>query len=142
MLRVESSMGVTTLSYPEVRRDEYFAEVLHGERVADPYRHLEDPDTDEARRFVAEQNALTQSYLSSCGIDRALVHEELEMNYNYAKIDSYSRHSDTLLAFFEKEGLENQAVLFTCTHPGGEPTILLDPNLLSDDSTKSVPSGI
>ena len=42
--------------YPDARRsnveDEYF-----GQKIADPYRWLEDVDSDETARFVAEQNA-------------------------------------------------------------------------------------
>ena len=53
-----------TLRYPETARDDT-SEVLHGVRVADPYRYLEDPDSDRTRAFVAAQNALSEPYLGS-----------------------------------------------------------------------------
>ena len=35
----------------------------HGQRIADPYRWLEDATAAETRRFVAEQNVYTRSLL-------------------------------------------------------------------------------
>ncbi|MCB1280106.1 MAG: hypothetical protein KDB18_01130, partial [Salinibacterium sp.] len=52
------------LTYPETRTvdhvDEYF-----GEKVADPYRWLEDPDAPETRAWVDEQNAVSRAWLDA-----------------------------------------------------------------------------
>lgn len=65
--------------------------------------------------------------------------EELEKNYNYAKIGTYTRRSASLVSFFRQDGLQNQPVLYTCAQPGSsEQSVLLDPNLLSADGTTSV----
>jgi len=45
--------------YPETIRDDT-SDVLHGVRVADPYRYLEDPDTDRTRAFVDAQNQVSE----------------------------------------------------------------------------------
>ncbi|KAG8465712.1 hypothetical protein KFE25_003019 [Diacronema lutheri] len=142
MLRVESAEDgtVTTLSYPQVRRDDSFADELHGVRVPDPYRHLEEVGSEETARFVAEQNSLTQSYLFNCGVDRSQVLEELQANYDYAKVSSFARHSASLLSFWRKDGLQQHAVLYTCAEPGGAESVLLDPNVLSSDGSMSVAS--
>ncbi|MEV0285523.1 prolyl oligopeptidase family serine peptidase [Kribbella sp. NPDC050820] len=52
------------MTYPESRRDDV-VETLHGHRIADPYRWLEDPDAPGTRDWVTRQNALTEAELSS-----------------------------------------------------------------------------
>ena len=46
-----------TSSYPPARRDD-IVEDLHGERVADPYRWLEDPDSTETKEWQAAEDEL------------------------------------------------------------------------------------
>ena len=54
---------------PEPRWPETFrgpsVELLHGERVEDPYRWLEDPDSAETRDWVVRQNRASRSYLDA-----------------------------------------------------------------------------
>ena len=61
-----------TIDYPAVRRDDT-SSVLHGVTVADPYRYLEDPDSDRTQEFVAAQNALSQPYLADLPARKALL---------------------------------------------------------------------
>src|SRR5687767_10282070 len=53
-----------SLQYPATRRvdqvDEY-----HGNRIADPYRWLEDVGSADTRGWIDAQNALTRSYLDA-----------------------------------------------------------------------------
>lgn len=51
--------------YPDVRRDKNCCEELHGVKVEDPYRWLEDPDCEETATFVKAQNELSKPFLSS-----------------------------------------------------------------------------
>src|SRR5262245_53162942 len=49
--------------YPETPRTEVVDD-YHGERVADPYRWLEEPDSTATRAWIEAENALTASYLA------------------------------------------------------------------------------
>ncbi|KAF8926829.1 hypothetical protein BGZ58_010887, partial [Dissophora ornata] len=51
------------ITYPHVRRSD-FAEALHGINVADPYRWLEDPESEETKTFVKEQIAFGDAYMN------------------------------------------------------------------------------
>ncbi|HSN10702.1 MAG TPA: prolyl oligopeptidase family serine peptidase [Propionibacteriaceae bacterium] len=52
------------MRYPESRQDST-SETLHGHRVDDPYRWLEDPDSEETRAWVEAQRATTETYLAT-----------------------------------------------------------------------------
>ena len=60
---------MTASGYPPVRREE-LAEQVHGRLIADPYRWLEDPDSEETRSWLAAQDALLAEYMATLG-DRA-----------------------------------------------------------------------
>lgn len=49
---------------PVTRRDTT-TETLHGHQVADPYRWLEDPESEETRAWVAAQNRATRTHLDT-----------------------------------------------------------------------------
>ena len=53
-------------SYPHTERDGV-VERMHGVTVADPYRWLEDPDSQRTRQWVAAQNRLSEPYLAALG---------------------------------------------------------------------------
>ena len=55
-------------TYPAVRRDDSVTENHFGKNVADPYRWLEDPDSEETQAFVAAQNSISQPYLAACEV--------------------------------------------------------------------------
>ena len=58
-------------TYPEARRGDVI-DTYHGVEVADPYRWLEAPDSEETRAWVDGQVALTTEYLSAIPAQQSL----------------------------------------------------------------------
>ncbi len=117
---------------PPTRRGDC-AELLHGVRVEDPYRWLEDGASAETKQWVADQNAVTFDYLAS------LPWRE-RMRSRLTALWSYERFSRPFRAgrrwfWLYNEGLQNQDVLFTAHRPDAAGRLLLDPNALSTDGT-------
>ncbi|MCA9648893.1 MAG: S9 family peptidase [Myxococcales bacterium] len=118
--------------YPESPRGEVVDD-YHGTKVADPYRWLEDLDSDRTRAWVAAQNELTFEYLDGIGF-RDPIRERLTALWDYERWGVPSRHGKRYVVS-RNDGLQNQAVLYTLDRLDGTPKVLLDPNALSDDGT-------
>jgi len=119
-------------SYPPAHRDDV-QDDYHGTTVADPYRWLEDPDSEQTREWVAAQNALTESFLAQVpGRDR--IRRRLTELWDHEKY-SVPRQRGPHLFIQKNEGLRNQPVLYRQQGTEGELQVLLDPNNLSDDGT-------
>lgn len=122
-------------TYPETRKtdqvDEYF-----GVQVADPYRWLEDDNSEETAAWVKAQNEVTFGFLES--IDhRAKWTEALEKVYNYPRYSTPFRRGEWVY-FYKNDGLQNQSVLYRQKGFDGTPEVVLDPNELSPDGTTSL----
>ena len=46
-------------TYPKVEKSD-FVEDFHGEKIADPFSPLEEPDAEITKKFVTEQNEVFQ----------------------------------------------------------------------------------
>ena len=55
---------MTATGYPQARREE-IAEQVHGRLIADPYRWLEDADSEETRSWLAAQDALLAEFMTA-----------------------------------------------------------------------------
>ena len=120
------------LTYPLTKKGDV-VEVLHGRRVADPYRWLEDPNSAETAAWVEAQNKVTFAYLEKIG-KRASIRERLTKLWNYERYGVPSRHGSWTI-FSKNDGLQNQAVIYKATSLTAPPEVLLDPNTLSTDGT-------
>ena len=135
-----SFMSVTSLSfsqikYPETKKvdqeDNYFGTI-----VKDPYRWLEDDNSDETKGWVKEENKVTEDYLSKIPF-REKVKSKLTEMWNYAKYGSPFKQGDYYY-FYKNDGLQNQAVLYRQKGLSAVPEVFLDPNQLSKDGTASI----
>jgi prolyl oligopeptidase len=123
--------------YPPSRASD-LVEILHGVRVADPYRWLEEPDSEEARAWVDAQNALTRSVLDGPRRD-ALVGELTDL-FDYARTTGPQRRGGRYF-FSHNPGLLNQPILYM-QDGADEPRILIDPNGLSADGTIALTAAV
>lgn len=127
------NMTIKTLPYPDTKRDTTVRDDYHGTQVADPYRWLEDDNSAETARWVAEENAITSDYLSQIPY-RETLRQRLTDLWNYPK-EGVPRKVGDYYFYFKNDGLQNQSVLYYQLGADGTPEVFLDPNTLSQDGT-------
>ncbi len=121
-----------TIHYPASPRTDT-VDHLHGIKVPDPYRWLEDIDSEQTRAWIAAQNTLTTEYLGRIPA-RERIRRRITELWNYEKFGvPFQRGGRTFLT--RNNGLQNQDVLYWMEGPDQEPRVLLDPNVLSEDGT-------
>ena len=106
---------------------------FHGTPVADPYRWLEDDFDPEVRAWTTAQNAETNAYLQQYTIRRQL-QEQLTSLYCYPKQSLPVKKAGKYYSA-RNSGLQNQAVIYQHEDLNELGSIVLDPNLLSEDGT-------
>ncbi|KAL4575422.1 hypothetical protein LXL04_022265 [Taraxacum kok-saghyz] len=123
----------TPLQYPVARRDESVVDNYHGAVISDPYRWIEDPDSEEVKDFVANQMKLTESVLGNCD-SRDRLRETLTKSHDYPRYGCPFRKGNTYF-YFHNPGLRSHPILYIQESLDKEGEVLLDPNGLSEDGT-------
>ncbi|MDO7850030.1 prolyl oligopeptidase family serine peptidase [Hymenobacter convexus] len=122
------------MTYPNSRKadttDTYF-----GTAVPDPYRWLEDPDSEETKAWVTAQNEATFGYLKEIPF-RDSIRARLTSLWNYERYGVPEQVGNELV-FAKNDGLQNQAVVYR-QRGTEEPRVLLDPNKFSADGTTAL----
>lgn len=130
-----ATTATAQIHYPKTHKDgtvdEYF-----GTKVADPYRWLENDTSAQTAQWVAEENKVTDAYLSKLPLRGKLLKRLTELS-NYEKQGApIKKHGKYY--FYRNNGLQNQYVLYTTDKPGNPSRVFFDPNTLSDDGTVAV----
>ena len=126
--------------YPESRRGDV-VETLHGHRIADPYRWLEDPDSTETKDWVSRQNEFTETELASYP-ERAWFERTMAAILARPRAGVPVKESGWYFVG-RNDGSQAQDVVYVADSlpgllEGGR--LLIDPNTLSEGGTDSLGS--
>ncbi|MGL4883368.1 MAG: S9 family peptidase, partial [Waterburya sp.] len=98
------------LVYPHTQQSEN-KDNYHGVEIADPYRWLENPDSEATKAWVKAQNQVTEEYLATIPA-RKQIEQRLTQLWDYEKYSSPFKRGERYF-YFKNDGLQNQSVLYT-----------------------------
>ncbi len=120
------------LTYPPTTKgtvvDDY-----NGTRVDDPYRWMENLDSQEVAAWVKAQNAVTEPFLASLPRRKPL-NERLTALWNYPRVGLPALEGGRMF-YARNAGLQRQAPIYMRTSVETPGTIVIDPNLISEEGT-------
>ena len=122
----------TQLVYPVTTRvnvtDDY-----NGKKVDDPYRWLEDLNSQATKDWVAAQNRVSQPRLEALP-ERAWVKQKLTQLWSYERFSTPVKEGGRYF-FLRNDGQQNQSVLFVADSLDSPARVLFDPNTVRADAT-------
>jgi prolyl oligopeptidase len=128
----------TPLVYPITARinvtDKY-----SGVAVDDPYRWLENLDSEQTRQWVEAENNLSRPRLESIP-HRAWLKTRLTALWNYERFGVPTKRGgkNGKYFFLHNDGKQNQSVLFVSDSVDSPGRVLFDPNTVREDATVSL----
>jgi prolyl oligopeptidase len=105
----------------------------NGTRVDDPYRWMENLDSQEVAAWVKTQNAVTEPFLASLPRRKPL-NERLTALWNYPRVGLPALEGGRMF-YARNAGLQRQAPIYMRTSVETPGTIVIDPNLISAEGT-------
>jgi prolyl oligopeptidase len=132
-----AASGPGPFSYPAAPKSDT-AEDHFGHRILDPYRPLEDPNSDATKAWVEAENRLTFGYLAQIP-ERTRIRERLTKLWNYERFTPPSKEGPWYI-YTKNDGLQNQSVIYKTKALDAPAEVLLDPNALSADGTVALGS--
>jgi prolyl oligopeptidase len=135
VIMVQSCAQKPKIDYPETKKTDV-TDDYHGTKIADPYRWLENDTSAETGAWVKAENEVTSAYLSKIPFREQLKNRLTEL-WNYPKYGVTFKEGNRYF-YFKNDGMQNQSILYMQESLDAEPTVLLDPNKLSEDGTVSL----
>ena len=132
--------AMAQLKYPATAKDNTVDEYF-GEKVADPYRWLENDTSAATAEWVREENLVSRKYLDNIPMRKAIL-KRLKETANYEKRGMAFERGGKWYAY-RNDGLQNQSVLYQMDRydaPLNKWRVWLDPNTLSTDGTVALKS--
>ncbi len=118
---------------PPTAKVEIVTDDLHGHKISDRYRWLENADSPETQEYVREQLAYTRSVLDPLpGRDK--IHGRLGQLLSIGNVGT-PQVGDEWYFYTRREGMQNQAVLYVRKGLKSTDRALVDVNALAADGT-------
>jgi prolyl oligopeptidase len=128
---IAGAATMPAMRYPPARRLDR-VERLHGFEIADPYRWLEDPGSEETEAWSRAQDELLAGWLEGRP-GREAVRRRLERLLGAGMVTVPVVRGG--LAFFERRRGDQQHPVLLVREPDGSERPLVDPSALADDDT-------
>ncbi|MCK5116776.1 MAG: S9 family peptidase [Candidatus Aegiribacteria sp.] len=106
--------------------DDYF-----GTAVPDPYRWLENVDSEQTMEWIEGQNRVWSEFLDNIPV-RDSIRTRLEELYDYERLSMPAKMGERYF-YFLNDGLQEHSVLYTAWSMDEEPSVLIDPNSFMND---------
>src|SRR5579864_5292766 len=129
----DSSTSTTALPGPPRAAVNPVDETMHGTRIVDDYRWLEDASSPETQRWVSEEGAYSRSLLDPLP-GREQLHKRLGELLSIGTI-SAPQIGGPHYFYTRREGTQNQPVLLVREGLHGEDRTLVDVNQMASDGT-------
>ena len=123
------------VSYPPTKKSDV-SDDYHGTKVADPYRWLEDDNSEETKAWVIAQNKVTHAFLDTIP-QRDQLRKRLNKLWNYERFSAPFERGGRFF-YSHNTGLQNQSVFYVTDSIDQQGRVLLDPNTMSKDGTVSL----
>ncbi|KAL7674940.1 hypothetical protein ACOME3_001212 [Neoechinorhynchus agilis] len=141
MGQVRTSFSQNRYNYPVARRDDTIIDDYHGHLIPDPYRWLEDPDSDETKKFISDQQSVFDAYFSDCQDLSQIIRNKMTKLYDFERFSAPTPRGGKYI-FSHNSGLQNQdEIYFSRSSEDKIGRLYMNPNEWSKDGTIAL-SGI
>jgi prolyl oligopeptidase len=129
------TLVTNNMKYPDSKRDAVVDDV-HGVKIPDPYRWLEDAAKPEVKAWMAAEDKLARGFLAKLPGRDKLIARLKELLY----LETFTppHHFGNRYFYMRRHKDKEKAILYWKEGAGGDEKVLLDPNTLSADGSTSL----
>ncbi|HEV7715987.1 MAG TPA: hypothetical protein VGO53_10345, partial [Steroidobacteraceae bacterium] len=130
-----AGFGTAKPAYPDTPRGDVVDD-YHGTKVADPYRWLEQLDSEQTKQWVEAENKVTRPILEKLP-NRGWLKQRLTQLWSYERF-GVAHKAGAHYYFTRNDGKQNQSVLYVSDDLASAGKPLFDPNTAVQDATVSL----
>jgi prolyl oligopeptidase len=131
----QAETAESRLQYPVAHKGDVVDD-YGGTKVPDPYRWMEGLDSSEVAEWVRASNAVTDPYLAKLPL-REHFNMRLTELWNYPRVTVPIIKGGKLF-YSRNTGLQRQSPIFVRASATAPPTLVIDPNVISEDGSVSL----